>query len=311
MTPHGLVVVLDSLLEDLGTESRVAEGRGWSLEQWGGGDEQLSRADIVLHVRTTLDAAMFERLARCRVIGRFGTGLDTVDAGLAESRKIALVNVRDYCIPELSAHTLGLIFALTRAICSADDATLSAGSWQSGVLDRRLSPIETIGVVGLGSVGRTVSGALSALGLSVLAVSGKSPEAVAALGATKVDLGQLLARADVVSLHLPLLPETTGMIGAPELERMRDGTVLVNTARLGLLDENAVAEAVVTGRLRGLGLDARLAADSPIARVRDGRNVIVTPHVGWYSGRSASVLRREAVSRSIDAFEQLVGTNER
>lgn len=311
MTPERLVLVLDSLLEDLRTESEVAEQRGWSLERWQGGEEQLSRAEIVLHVRTAVDAAMFERLARCRVIGRFGTGLDTVDARLAQSRQIALVNVRDYCIPELSAHTLGLIFALTRAICSPDDGAVPAGSWQGDVLERQVSSIETIGVFGLGSVGRTVCAALSALGVSVLAVSGKTSDAVAALGATKVDPDELFARANVVTLHVPLVPETTAMIGADELARMREGAMLVNTARLALLRESAVADALVAGRLRGLGLDARLGADSPIARVRHGHNVIITPHIGWYSARSASVLRRAAVSRSIDAFEQLVVTNGR
>jgi D-3-phosphoglycerate dehydrogenase len=299
----GLIVVLDSLLEDISLENEVARQRGFALERWRD-DDRLTEADIVLHVRTRVDAAIFARLDKCKVIGRYGTGLDTVDAEVAKSRGILLVNVRDYCVPELSAHTLGLILALGRAICSENRDVTATGSWQSDALARDISPIDTIGIVGLGSVGRTVCAAAGALGLSVLAVSGKTHQAVADLGATKVELPELLAGSDVVTLHVPLLNETAGLIGAGELDLMRTGSLLVDTARIGLIDAEAVAGALVSGHLGGLGLDARLAVDSPIARVQKGYRVIITPHVGWYSERSASVLRRETVSRSIDAFEQ-------
>jgi len=256
-------------------------------------------------VRTQVDAGVFARLANCKVIGRYGTGLDTVDADLAKRRGIELVNVRDYCVPELSAHTLGLILALGRAICSSNGDVFATGGWQSDVLAREISSLETIGVVGLGSVGRMVCAAAAALGLSVLAASGKEKGAVAALGATKVELAELLARADVVTLHVPLGAETTRMIGARELALMETGSLLVDTARIGLIDEQAVADALQSGHLGGLGLDARLADDSPIIRVRHDHKVIVTPHVGWYRERSASVLRRQTVARSIDAYERL------
>lgn len=302
----GRILVLDSLMEDLVEEREVAKGRGWSLERWDGSDRQLREAPVVLHVRTAIDGAMFERLGNCRVIGRFGTGLDTLDADAARSRSIELVNVRDYCIPELSAHTLALILALTRGIRGSNSDLSSSGSWRADVLSRQILSVETVGVVGLGSVGRTVCAAMVALGSTVLALSSKDERAVRALGAIKVELHELLARADVVTLHIPLLPDTARIIGAPELALMRERTVLVDTARLGLIDEQAVADAIVAGRLAGLGLDARLGEDSPIGRLTDSHCVIVTPHVGWYSLRSASVLRRAAVARSIDAFEQLV-----
>jgi D-3-phosphoglycerate dehydrogenase len=300
----GRILVLDSLVEDLDIEREVAGERGWSLEYWDGSDDQLGQADIALHVRTAVDKTIFEGLINCRVIGRFGTGLDTVDAELAQARGIELVNVRDYCIPELSAHTLGLILALTRATGADNGGSSLSGSWQSGVLADQISSLETVGIVGLGSVGRTVCAALVALGSTVLATSSKDAAAVGALGATKVELAELLARSDVVTLHIPLLPETARLIGAPELSLMRAGGMLVDTARLGLIDEQAVADALVAGRLGGLGLDARLGEDSPIARLRGTYRVIVTPHLGWYSQRSAAVLRRAGVSRSIDAFEQ-------
>jgi D-3-phosphoglycerate dehydrogenase len=299
----GRILVLDSLVEDLDMERDVAEQRGWLLEDWDGSDDQLRQADIALHVRTVVDKAIFDGLSTCRVIGRFGTGLDTVDAGLAQARGIQLVNVRDYCIPELSAHTLGLVLALTRATGTDSGGAAISGSWQSDVLADQISSLETVGVVGLGSVGRTVCAALVALGSTVLASSGQDAAAVGALGATKVELPELLARSDVVTLHIPLLPETAQLIGVPELSVMRAGAMLVDTARLGLIDEQAVADALLSGRLGGVGLDARLAEDSPIGRLRGTHRVIVTPHVGWYSQRSATALRRATVNRSIDAFE--------
>jgi phosphoglycerate dehydrogenase-like enzyme len=173
------------------------------------------------------------------------------------------------------------------------------------LLASRISSAETVGVVGLGAVGASVAAAARALGSAVLACSSKDSAAVAALGAEKAGLTELLARSDVVTVHLPLVPATRQFIGEPELARLRPGTMLVNTARIGLLDEQAVAGALASGQLGGVGLDARLGAESPIWRARDTHRVIVTPHVGWFSPRSASVLRREAVSRSIEAFQRL------
>jgi D-3-phosphoglycerate dehydrogenase / 2-oxoglutarate reductase len=301
----GRVVVLDSLFQDLSLEREIAEQRGWTIERWSGDLGRLSEAEVALHVRTAIDEPMLAALSRCRVIGRFGTGLDTVDLELARRRGIELVNVRDYCVPEMTAHTLGLILALTRSIGGWTSEKSTGGAWQTAVLARRISSSGTVGVVGLGSVGAAVSTAARALGSTVLACSSKDSAAVAALGAEKADLPELLARSDVVTLHLPLLPATRHFIGGPELARLRPGTMLVNTARIGLLEEQAVADALASGQLGGVGLDARLGADSPISRARDTHRVIVTPHVGWFSPRSASVLRREAVSRSIEAFQRL------
>ena len=301
----GHVVVLDSLFEDLSLEREIAEQRGWTIERWSGDLSQLSKAHVALHVRTTIDEPMLAALSRCRVVGRFGTGLDTVDVEMAQLRGIALVNVRDYCVPEMTAHTLGLILALTRSIGEWTSEDSSAGAWQADVLATRISSSETVGVVGLGSVGAAVSAAARALGSTVLAFSSKDSAAVAALGAQKVELPELFARSNVVTLHLPLLPATWHFIGAQELARVRPGTMLVNTARIGILEEQAVADALRSGQLGGVGLDARIGEDSPISRVRDTHRVIVTPHVGWFSPRSASVLRREAVNRAIEAFQRL------
>jgi len=282
-----LVVVLDSLFESLDVEREVAARYGAQVVRLEDDPSLLASADVVAHVRTRVDEALIATLSSCRVIARFGTGLDTVDLDAAARAGIAVVGVRDYCIPELTAHTLGLAFALVRRLRRLDGLD---GGWDDVVRTVPLPGVRTAAVVGLGSIGRAVAAALVAMGVEVLAVS----------RTTSLPLDDALAAADLVLLHLALTPETAGLVDDGRLEVMRPGAILVDTARLGLLDEAAVAGALESGRLGGLGLDARLAPDSPLVRFRGDPRVLVTPHVGWYSEASARVLRERTIADALE-----------
>jgi D-3-phosphoglycerate dehydrogenase len=290
------VVVLDSLFESLDVEREAAARYGAQVVRVQDEPSLLASAEVVAHVRTRVDAELIAAMPACRVIARFGTGLDTVDLDAAKRAGIAVVGVRDYCIPELTSHTLALAFALTRRIQELEG--LEAG-WDEVVASVPLRGRRRAAVVGLGSVGAAVASALVAMRFDVLAVTSRS-DAARTVGAVPATLEHALEAADLVLLHLALTEETAGLLDRRRLALMPPGAILVNTARLALLDEHAVAEALEEGRLGGLGLDARLAPGSPLARLRSDPRVIVTPHVGWYSEASARSLRERAIGDALE-----------
>ncbi len=294
------VVVLDSLFESLDIEQEAARSQSATLERWDGDPRSLAVADVVAQVRTRVDAELIAAMPRCRVITRFGTGRDTVDGEAAAAAGIEVLTVRDYCVPELPTHTLALAFALVRRL--AEVADLPRASWDEIASQYPISRRRQATVVGLGSVGRRVAAALSSLGYTVFAVTRSAQGDALRAGCRLVTLEQGLAEADLVLLHTALDDTTRGLIDERRLRKMRPDAILVNTARLGLIDEEAVAVALDERRLGGLALDARLEPASPLFRFRDDRRVLVTPHIGWYSEESAATLRTSAITSALEAI---------
>src|SRR4051812_40773143 len=215
--PVTSVLVLDSLFADLHVETETAAAQDASLARWDGSDSGLAGADVVLHVRTRVDAALIAAMPRCRAIGRFGTGLDTVDREAARAAGIAVVGVRDYCVPELPTHTLALAFALHRRL---REVAGSDQSWEEVAAATPLRRGAHAAVIGLGDVGRRVAGALLALGYSVLPVT-RTPALAHGLGLDPSPLADALRAADLIFLHVALDDSTRGMIDAGRLELMR------------------------------------------------------------------------------------------
>lgn len=299
------VLILDSLFDDLSIESEAAASMGWQVERWDGSDAMLARVAIAVHVRTQVDASLLARMPSCRVIGRFGTGLDSVDLFAAARRGIVVVGVRDYCTPELTAHTLGLAFALERQLAAAGRLRLSAtATWDEIVRGLPVLGRTRAAVVGFGVIGSAVTRALLAAGFEVLVVTDHAAEAARDLGADPVHLDEALAAAEMLFLHASLTAETERMLDRRRIAAMRRDALLIDTARLGLIDEDAIADALSGERLGGVALDARLAPDSPLQRLRDDPRLLVTPHVGWYSQRSAELLRRRTIVDSIAAVSR-------
>jgi D-3-phosphoglycerate dehydrogenase / 2-oxoglutarate reductase len=295
------VVVLDSLFDSLEIEEDAARSRSATIERWDGDPRSLALADVIAHVRTPVDAQLIAAMPRCRVITRFGTGLDTVDQAAAAAAGIEVLTVRDYCVPELPTHTLALAFALVRRLAETTGST--GASWDEVASEYPLSRYRQATVVGLGSVGRRVAAALSSLGYSVFAVTRHGQEHARAADARVVPLEEGLAQGDLVFLHMALDETTRGLIEERRLGLMRPGAILVNTARLALIDEEAVAAALEEGRLAGLALDAKLEPHSPLLRFVSGRRLLITPHIGWYSEQSAAALRTSAITSALDAID--------
>jgi D-3-phosphoglycerate dehydrogenase / 2-oxoglutarate reductase len=294
------VVVLDSLFASLDVEEQAAREAGATLIRWDGDPASLAEADVVAHVRTRVDAELVSAMPRCRVISRFGSGIDTVELNAAREAGIAVVTVRHYCTRELATHTLALAFSLVRRL--AETGFCHDSSWDEVAAATPIRGYHRATVVGLGAIGRAVAGALIALGYEVRAVTRRARSVALDLGARPVDLEEGFALGDIVLLHTALDDTTAGLVDARRLELMPPGAILVNTARLRLLDEAAVAGALQNGRLGGLALDAIVEPSSPVRRFDGDPRVLITPHVGWYSEESAARLRRAAIADALTTF---------
>jgi D-3-phosphoglycerate dehydrogenase len=236
---------------------------------------------LVVRSQTTVDAAAIDAGENLRVIARAGIGLDNVDVDAATRRGVMVVNAPQSNILSAAEHTMTLVLALARNVPQAD-AALRAGEWNR----ERFQGVElhgkTLGIVGLGRVGTMVAQRALAFGMRLIAYDPYvSRERARALGIELMpDLGALLVQSDFVTVHLPRSPETEGLIGKRELGLMKEEARLVNTARGGIVDEEALADAVREGRLAGAALD--VFDQEPVTKhpLFDLPNVVVTPHLG-------------------------------
>ena len=296
-----VVAVTDYVFPSLEPEQRVLAPLGAELraKQCKSGEEiiELTRgADAVLNCYAKLTARVISELKHCRIIARYGIGVDNVDLVAATRAKILVTNVPDYCIDEVSDHALALLLALERRIVAADGA-VKAGAWDvvahAGI--RRLRG-QTLGLLGFGKIAKAVVSKVQPLGMKVLVYDPYlEPELVARHGAEAVSLDRLLAEADAVSIHVPLSPETRNLIGQRELTRMKPTAFLINTSRGGIVDEQAVAVALKENRLGGAALDVLSPEPPPRDHpLRQAPNVILTPHLAFYSRESVIELQTKA-----------------
>jgi D-3-phosphoglycerate dehydrogenase len=253
-------------------------------------------ADAILNCYAKITARVIQNLRRCRIIARYGIGMDNVDLAAASAARILVTNVPDYCIDEVSDHALALLLALARRIAAADTA-VKGGAWDvvghAGI--RRIRG-QTLGVLGFGKIAKALTSKVRALGMKVLVYDPYiEPELVSQNGADAVTLEQLLAEADVVSIHVPLSPATHNLIGKRELSQMKPTAFLINTSRGGIVDEQALALALKEGKLGGAALDVLSTEPPPRDHpLRQAPNMILTPHLAFYSRESVIELQTKA-----------------
>jgi D-3-phosphoglycerate dehydrogenase len=262
-------------------------------------------ADAVLNCYAKMPARVIQNLGRCRIIARYGIGVDNVDLAAATAAKILVTNVPDYCIDEVSDHALALLLALARRIAAAD-AAVKAGAWDVGAHAgiRRLRG-RTLGLLGFGKIARALASKAQPLGMKVIVHDPYlAPEEIARHGAEAAGLETLLAQADAVSIHVPLSPETRNLIGERELKRMKPAAFLINTSRGGIVDEEALAAALNENRLGGAALDV-LGIEPPPADhpLRRAPNIILTPHLAFYSRESVIELQTKAAEEVARALK--------
>jgi D-3-phosphoglycerate dehydrogenase len=237
------------------------------------------------------------QLGRCRVICQYGVGIDKVDVDAATAAGIVVTHTPGYCVDELADHTLALMLTLARSVdLYAERVRGGAWSYHGGREMHRLRG-GVLGLVGLGRVGFAVATRAQAFGLSCIAADPYiDARQLAGTGIVGVELDRLLEQADIVTLHAPLTGSTRHMLGASELARMRRGAILVNTARGGLIDQEALVRAVRDGHLAGAGLDVlEREPPGPVERALiELPNVVVTPHAGFLSAESLVAVQTQA-----------------
>jgi D-3-phosphoglycerate dehydrogenase len=246
----------------------------------------------VLTIGQPVGAELFAQLPALRVVGTATVGFDHIDIDAAEERGVAVVSVPDYCTQEVADHTLALLLALARGIVALDRDVLRGG-WDA----KAAGPLRTlaelrVGIVGLGRIGGAVATRLLALGAEVWA---HDVLPVAHEGVRYVELDELLAECDAVTLHVPLTRETRGLIGRGQIASMKRDALLVNTSRGAVVDVGAVLEALRARRLGGAALDVLPQEPPPAAPLAP--NLVLTPHAAYYSEAAEERSVKLAVAR--------------
>lgn len=281
------------VLSDVATVSTVEHGLDPDPEEV---EAALSEADGVLNLRQPLDAETLAAASDCRIVARYGIGVDNIDIEVATERDIAVTNVPEYCLEEVSTHAITLLLGLLRGVPTYV-RSVADGQWDRGAVPEihRFSTL-TVGVVGFGAIGRTVTRRFGALGADVIASDPfVDAETMAEYGVERVEFESLVERSDAITIHSPLTQDTRGLFDADAFLRTKDSAVLVNVARGPIVDIEALHRALLNGQIAGAGLDVfpnePPAEDHPL---RDHERVLVTPHIAWYSEEANAERRRTA-----------------
>ena len=258
-------------------------------------------ADGLLNTYLPIDAELFGKLGRCKIVARYGIGIDNIDVAAASRAGITVTNVPDYSVQEVAAHALAMMLSLARRLPLAD-ALVRDGKWGIDQLRplRRLSGL-TFGLVGYGRIGRQLGLSISALGGNLLV---HDPYLRPADGLpTLVSLDELVERSDVISIHAPATPETRGMFDAARISRMRRGALLINTSRGPLVVLADLIEALRSGHLGGAALDVFEKEPPDAARLRDVPNLLLSPHMAYYSEDSLKESQHKAATQVVKVLK--------
>lgn len=267
---------------------------------------QVSNADAIMVREATVSRPMIEAMQQCRVIVRYGVGVDNIDSQAAKEKGIYVANVPDYGSEDVAEHALALLLAATRRIATRN-RDVRDGQWGIGQREPmfRLAG-QILGVVGFGRISRCFVQKASGFGFKRILVVDPllTDEQASQAGVTRVNLDTLCREADFISLHAPLTPDTHHLIGEAELAKMKPSAVLVNTSRGGLIDEQALINALLQKRIFAAGLDVfesePLSAKSPLLQMD---NTLCTDHTAWFTEESVVELQSKAAHEVRRAFE--------
>lgn len=262
-----------------------------------------SGADALLVTYAKITGEMIRQMPKCRIISRFGIGVDNVDLEAATAAKIVVTKVPDYCIDEVSDHAMALLLSAVRKIPMATEQ-VHAGTWKmpNFVPIHRLRG-SVLGLVGFGRIPQLVAPKAQAFGLKVVAFDPYVPADVfAKAGVERVEFAQLLKLSDYVSIHSPLTPDTRGLFNADAFAQMKKTAYVVNTARGPIIDEAALAAALDAGQIAGAALDV-MATEPPTGSPLIGNaKVIITPHTSFYSEESLVELQTKAAQEVVSVL---------
>ena len=302
MAGRAKVVLTDYVWESLDVETKTLEGlAGLVALQTKKPEEFLPEAqdcDALLNTYAgPITGEVMARMPRCKIIARYGIGVDTIDLDAATAAGIIVTNNPTYCIEEVAEHTMALLLSCARKV-ALYDRLVRAGRWEvpPGKPMFRLVG-RTLGLVGFGNIARAVAARATAFGMRVLYHDPFVQEGQFPVPGEKKELFEMLREADFVSLHPPLLPETRGMMNDEAFARMKPTAFLVNCSRGPIVDTRALVRALDAGRIAGCALDTTDPEPLPGPHPLRGReNVTITPHAAWYSEQAMVGLQSGAPS---------------
>ncbi|MCC6790482.1 MAG: C-terminal binding protein [Thermomicrobiales bacterium] len=294
------VLVTDRAWPDLAVERDVLEPLGVELIDFAGDDAAMialgPRLDAILTCWRQMPPELLDNAPACRMVSRYGIGLDNIPVARATELGMVVTNVPDFCLDEVSDHAMALLLAAARRIVAFAGET-AQGTWRpavGGELGRLRG--RTLGIVGYGNIGRALAPKARAFGLNVLVYTPRLTPGPLAAGVTAAgSLDELLGAADFVSLHLPANEQTRHLIDEPALRAMKPTAWLINTSRGAIVDEAALVRALDEGWIAGAALDVLASEPPPADHPLLGRpDTIVTPHVAFASAEAMVELRRRA-----------------
>jgi len=294
------ILLTGTVLPDSDVERRLVEAAGATLEVVDvSSTEDLieSAADPIgiMTIETEIDESVMEAFPNLEFISVHGIGVDMVDVEAATDRGIPVFNTPEYCVEEVATHTLSLILACERRICQYDTG-VESGEWDY-TLEAPITRLstKTVGVVGLGAIGREVVRRIEGFGVDVVGYDPYvSAEDMRREGVEKVGFETLCERSDVVTVHTPLTESTSHLLDTSAFESMGSGVTLVNAARGGIVDHDALYDALRDGTVAYAGLDVLESEPPEDRRLVELDNVVVTPHAAWYSEDALTELQRTA-----------------
>lgn len=262
-------------------------------------------ADGIMVNLAPMPAEVIKQLEKCKIISRYGVGFDNVDVAACTQKGIYLANVPDYCAEEVSDQALALLMACARKVARRD-AQVRAGQWNIGKAD----PIyriagKTFTFLGFGTIGRCLFRKIKGFNFSRILIYDPfiDAETIRSMGAEKVEWEEAFRAADFISVHMPLNDKTRGIINASAFKMMKPTAIIVNTSRGPVIDEKALIDALINGRINSAGLDVHckepLDKDSPLMKIQ---NCVLTDHVGWYSEEAMSELKRKVAENVKDVL---------
>ena len=263
-----------------------------------------AEADGVITIYSPIDEQALSEMKRCKVVALQSIGYNNVDLKAATRHHVAIANAPGFCAQEVATHTVALALACNRQVVKLHQRVQKHVWDYSGQPIQRLSG-QTFGLIAFGQIPQAMVPMLHGLGLHVIAYGPRTPDTIyEKLGVERVDIDELLRRSDFVSMHMPLNEQTENYMDQEKFCLMKESAYFINTARGGVVDEDALAEAVQTQKIAGAALDVlkdEKTCSSPLIGMP---NVIITPHMGFYSEGSAADMRRIAMTQVLQVLEE-------
>ncbi|MDR0880708.1 MAG: C-terminal binding protein [Clostridioides sp.] len=314
------VVLLDSQVisgYDYSIEQKIFEDAGFEFvkETCKNEDEVIEKcldADAILNICVKMTEKSINQLEKCQVLVRYGIGYDEFDVEAATKRGIKVCNVSKYCIPEVALHATTLILSASRQILHFTTAVRN-GLWNKSLGNVMKRPSsQTIGLIGFGNISRTVASNLKGIGYNVVAYDPFLPDSVfKENNVVRVELDELYKISDIISTHVPQTDETYHILNKSSFEKMKDGVIIVNTARGGLICQEDLIDALDSGKVGAVGLD--VLDVEPMTDVehtlckRD--NVILTPHIAYNSAEASNELFEQVATTAVAVLNGEVPDN--